>query len=359
MKIRSVFPLVVLMVCFITIFPGCGELDDDSEENSDPQQGKFLLYPHSNIRYISGNLGGYLDGNSYRYYPEAGITFYIDFPDPVSGNLTRSWKLGTAPGLDEISPFDFEENETFSDWGMNVARFLSTLNPATMKILGNSEINICSADICGEMDWDGRNTYVMFDSPLEDTICEPQDDEDLYTVYLEQAPVDESVFELHAEAFENHPGIVNIFAHGAQKDDPIYYKSIIDGWDSKYFGLPVSFWKYQRGQIKKSLKIALNAKYEGQYICEFSGRGYSGELDVEIETNYFGHPDIYSYPGNTCNGIDVRVYGDVSSESVVVFYISQFWFVFEGNINNEKIIGDFYTNFTRDDMLGNFSCVKH
>lgn len=362
MNKRLIHSLLVVCVYFSAFLSGCASDQGTDEENGNLRQGKFVLYSNSNIRYKSDDLEGYLDGNKFKYSPGKSINFFIDFFNAESGNITRTWKLGTATAQDEISPFDFKENETSADWGMNVARFLSTLNPLVMEKLGEEELGVFNLDICGMVNWDGKNTFVMFDSPLDDdTLCESQNGDDIYTVHLEQATVDESLFGLSEEKFENHTGLINIFAYGDQGDDIIFYNytNSMVGWDSKHFGLPVSFWKYQRKQLSNFFSVALNAKYEGKYQCEYSGSGFLGELDLEVKTNFFGNLDIFSYYGNSCNDVDVRVYGDIADGGIVLFYISQFWLFFEGNISNGEIVGDFYMDESMDDYLGCFSCKKY
>lgn len=341
--------LLILLFLF-----GCGE--SDGVGGLEPvAEGRFVIYPNTQIRYVSGDRSGNLDEDgAFRFYPGKDISFYF-------GSLY----LGKAPGQANISPFDFYEEPLVPGENnlnrMNVARFLMMFEDVSSSdFIIQAQQDVFAVDICQSLDWGGKSYRIVWDSPHDDDGCVEEGVEGATLLQLtpEIFPEDKSIFSLSDEAFESHPGLVNagLWAYG--QTPLITYDRSKGVWCSGFSGLPYAFWSYQREMVNTDLQRILIEDAVGNYACTFDGSGFSGELNIRITPSAMGLQVANKPSGiNQCNGYDVTVYGHVDTDSRIEFDISNGWLNFRGSFFPDyHFAGSFYECYGCKDALGTFRC---
>lgn len=377
-KLIKVKNIIIAIVVIIPLFLfSCNDSNNSSEnsyDNEDIQQGYFIFGPVEGLEYECGDLAGTTDSDGlFEYYENESVSFYIG-----------DFLIGSIVGKSRVTPLDFigeTEDETVDvTTAMNISKLLINtdddqnpnngivINQKLIELIGYSQ-DFYPNDICVSMNWDDVDYLIFYNSPVDSQTCEPETDETLYQIVIENDSISNSVLSIDADTFENNASIANLFlnafiAEGEEVESFLQFSAdsyVTPGYYTSFWGLPSSYNEYQTDLVEKHLQFALFSPYIGTYSGSYSGDEYSGDMVFSIEVDYFSNCSVYdTYGDNTLDGETVRIYGDLtdSDTGYFEFNLSKVWFVFKGNIDPDtgEATGVFYDH--SGNYLGTFNCNK-
>jgi len=371
---------IVMMIVLALFLTACSGTDSALSDSTTVKQGHFTFGPTQGLTYECKDLSGQTDSTgAYEYYENESVSFYV-------GNM----RIGSATGKARITPKDFTEFTDTAPVCSFLLRADNDQNPIngisineTLASQIGQEQEYYPHDICQGLVWQGTTYRIFFDSPSESEDCDPEANETLIHITLENGAIkgfrplsesdtskqteDDGIFSLEETEFDTDPSLTNLFLNSFASSGINRFMTycqdtnqVLDGWYSPFWSLPEAYRNYLRDLADKTLYVASFTPYTGIYSGSFEGKGFSGNLRLQITLNYFAGCKVRHVYGSTCNGDDISVYGDVINDETgeIEFEIPEFGLTFIGIVHPDAgtLSGSFYDR--DDNQAGTFSCEK-